>query len=87
MFGNQIPIYNVENSQSDFEKLFKSATSMWLGCDENTYPSASVKNTQCPLLVVNGDNDMLVSRQQAFDLTEQVKDARLLHLLFATHTL
>lgn len=60
---------------------------MWLGCDEDAYPAASVKNIRCPLLVVHGDDDMLVSRQQAFDLTEQVKGARLLNLPFAKHSL
>ncbi|MFT8779776.1 alpha/beta fold hydrolase [Acetobacter orientalis] len=87
MFGDQISIYNTENPDPDFGKLFTAATQMWLGCDEDAYPGASVKNIQCPLLVVHGDDDMLVSRQQAFDLTEQVKGARLLNLPFAKHTL
>lgn len=87
MFGSQISVYNMENPDPDFDKLFTAATQMWLGCDEDAYPGASVKNIHCPLLVVHGDDDMLVSRQQAFDLTEQVKDARLLNLPFAKHTL
>ena len=87
MFGNQISVYNAENPEPDFEKLFKAATHMWLGCDEDAYPGASVKNIRCPLLVVHGDDDMLVSRQQAFELAEQVKGARLLNLPFAKHTL
>lgn len=87
MFGDQISIYNTENPDPDFGKLFTAATQMWLDCDEDAYPGASVKNIQCPLLVVHGDDDMLVSRQQAFDLTEQVKGARLLNLPFAKHTL
>ncbi|CAI9122337.1 alpha/beta fold hydrolase, partial [Brytella acorum] len=87
MFGSQISVYNMENPDPDFGKLFTAATQMWLGCDEDAYPGASVKNIRCPLLVVHGDDDMLVSRQQAFDLTEQVKGARLLNLPFAKHTL
>lgn len=87
MFGSQISVYNTENPNPDFGKLFTAATQMWLGCDESAYPGASVKNMRCPLLVVHGDDDMLVSRQQAFDLTEQVKGARLLNLPFAKHTL
>ncbi|MCW2264216.1 pimeloyl-ACP methyl ester carboxylesterase [Gluconobacter cerinus] len=87
MFGNQIAIYNAENPEPDFGKLFNAATHMWLSCDEDAYPGASVKNIQCPLLVVHGDDDMLVSRQQAFELTEQVSGARLLNLPFAKHTL
>ncbi len=87
MFGNQISVYNAENPEPDFGKLFKATTHMWLGCDEDAYPGASVRNIQCPLLVVHGDDDMLVSRQQAFELAGQVKGARLLNLPFARHTL
>ncbi|WP_242010862.1 alpha/beta fold hydrolase [Acetobacter musti] len=70
LFGNQISRYNTENPDPDFGKLFRAATHMWLGCDEDAYPGASVKNIRCPLLVVHGDDDILVSRQQAFELTE-----------------
>lgn len=87
MFGDQIATYNGENPDPDFGKLFTAATHMWLGCDNDAYPGASVKDIMCPLLVVHGDDDMLVSRQQAFDLAEQVKGARLLNLPFAKHTL
>ncbi|MBV1829580.1 alpha/beta hydrolase [Komagataeibacter sp. AV436] len=87
IFGDQISVYNAENPQPDFGKLFTAAMHMWLGCDADAYPGASVKNIQCPLLVVHGDDDMLVSRQQGLELTEQVKSARLLNLPFARHTL
>ncbi|WP_291365535.1 alpha/beta fold hydrolase [Acetobacter sp. UBA5411] len=87
IFGDQISVYNAENPQPDFGKLFTAAMHMWLGCDADAYPGASVKNIQCPLLVVHGGDDMLVSRQQGFELTEQVKSARLLNLPFAKHTL
>lgn len=87
MFGNQIAIYNAENPEPNFGRLFSAARHMWLSCDEDAYPGASVRNIQCPLLVVHGDDDMLVSRQQAFELAEQVSGARLLNLPFAKHTL
>lgn len=87
IFENQISVYNAEIPEPDFGKLFTAATHMWLGCDEDAYPGASVKNIQCPLLVVHGDDDMLVLRQQVFELTEQVKGARFLNLPFAKHTL
>ncbi|MFT8417296.1 MAG: alpha/beta hydrolase [Acetobacter sp.] len=87
MFGEQITIYNAENPEPDFGKLFKAATQMWLGCDDDAYPGVSVKDILCPLLVVHGDDDILVSRQQAFELARQVKGSRLLNLPFARHTL
>ena len=36
MFGNQISVYNTENPAPDFEKLFKAATHIWLGCDDDS---------------------------------------------------
>ncbi|MFT8898400.1 MAG: alpha/beta hydrolase [Acetobacter sp.] len=87
MFGEQITTYNAENPEPDFGKLFNAAARMWLSCDNDAYPSTSVKDITCPLLVVHGDDDILVSRKQAFELAEHVKGSRLLNLPFASHTL
>lgn len=51
-----------------------------------TCPGVSVRSITGPLLLVHGDEDFPVSRQQAFDLAEQVEDTRLLNLPFASHT-
>lgn len=87
MFPEQVRQYEAENPSPDFAALFAATTSMWLGNDDNAYPGASVKSIACPLLVVHGDEDFLVSRRQAFELAEQVEGARLLNLPFASHTL
>ncbi|MEC5318389.1 alpha/beta hydrolase [Brenneria populi subsp. brevivirga] len=87
MFPQQIRQYEAENPKPDFAALFAATTAMWLGNDDNAYPGASVRSIACPLLVVRGDDDFLVSRSQAFDLAEQVAGARLLNLPFASHTL
>lgn len=87
MFGEQIEADNADNPELDCGKLFKVATHMWLGCGEDAYAGACVTTIQCPLLVVHGGDDMLVSWQQALELTERVKVAGILNLSFAKHTL
>ncbi|MFT3689311.1 alpha/beta fold hydrolase [Paenirhodobacter sp.] len=83
MFPDQVHRYETENPEPDFTRLFSATTAMWLGTD---YPGASVREITCPLLVIRGDDDFLVSRRQGVDLAEQVTGARLLNLPFAGHT-
>lgn len=86
MFPEQITRYEAENPAPDFARLFAATVAMWLGRDETAYPGTLVRRITCPLLVIHGDEDFLVSRQQAFELAEQVAGAHLLNLPFATHT-
>lgn len=86
MFPEQVSRYETENPTPDFARLFDATTAMWLGSDDKAYPDTSVRSIACPLLVVHGDEDFLVSRSQAFELVEQVAGSRLLNLPFASHT-
>ncbi|MBZ7467751.1 MAG: alpha/beta hydrolase [Klebsiella michiganensis] len=86
MCPEQVDRYEAENPSADFVRLFNAIKAMWLGNDGKAYPGASVQSIACPLLVVHGDEDFLVSRRQAFELVQQVKGARLLNLPFASHT-
>lgn len=86
MFGRQVDRYEAENPDSDFPRLFEATRAMWLGKDADAYPGETVRAIAAPLLVVHGDDDLLVSRAQAFELAERVDGARLLNLPFATHT-
>lgn len=52
----------------------------------NTPILAPLSSIACPLLVIRGDEDFLVSRRQAFEMAEQVEGARLLNLPFASDT-
>lgn len=86
MFHDQVENYEAENPVADFSGLFEATKAMWLGSGEHAYPGASVSSIACPLLVIRGDEDFLVSRRQAFEMAEQVEGARLLNLPFASDT-
>ena len=86
MFPQQVECYEVENPDPDFPRLFEATRAMWLGSGADAYPGETVGAISCPLLVIHGDEDFLVSRQQAFELAERVESARLLNLPLASHT-
>ncbi|WP_187307370.1 alpha/beta fold hydrolase [Serratia ureilytica] len=87
IFHKQISDYEAENPAPDFARLFDVTKAMWLGNDYKSYPGPSVRLITCPLLVIHGDEDFLVSREQAYGLVEQVTGARLLNLPFGSHTI
>lgn len=86
MFEPKIQRYEDENPDPDFVRLFDATKAMWLGRGDDAYPNEMVRDIAAPLLVVNGDEDVLVSREHAFELAERVEGARLLNLPFASHT-
>lgn len=86
MFAQQVERYEAENPDPDFARLFEATRAMWLGSGADAYPGETVGAISAPLLVIHGDEDFLVSRQQAFELAQQVEGARLLNLPFASHT-
>ena len=61
-------------------------SSRWLGKGNDAYPNDTIHSIAAPLLVVHGDDDILVSREHAFELAERVEGARLLNLPFASHS-
>ncbi len=72
VFHDRVQNYKAENPAPDFARLFEATNAMRLGSGEHAYPGASVSSIKCPLLIIRGDEDFLVSRRQAFELAEQV---------------
>ena len=58
---------------------------MWLDLSSSGRPNEAVKNISCPLLIVRGDDDHLVSRKAGVELSEVVKNSTLLNIPFAGH--
>lgn len=78
--------YQGLNPAPDFDALVTAAKKMWLDGGSEGYPKKTVETIACPLLVARGDEDHLVSRAAVCSLAEKVKDAKLLVIPFATHT-
>jgi len=85
-FPTTYDAYQELNPEPDFEFLAQSLIKMWLDPNSSGRPNEAVKNISCPLLVVRGDNDHLVSREAVVALAGMVKGSSLLNIPFAGHT-
>lgn len=86
MFPASYDRYMTLNPTPEFDALSKALVDLWLDSSNRGYPNESVRHIRCPLLVVRGDDDMLVSRMNAVELADQVPDARLMNIPFAGHS-
>jgi pimeloyl-ACP methyl ester carboxylesterase len=77
--------YQKLNPEPDFDFLAQSLVNMWLDSNSSGYPNEAVTNISCPLLIVRGDDDHLISRETVFELSGIVKNSRLLNIPFAGH--
>jgi pimeloyl-ACP methyl ester carboxylesterase len=77
--------YQKLNPEPDFDRLAQAVVNMWLDSNPSGYPNEAVKNISCPLLIVRGDDDHLISRETVFELAGIVKNSKLLNIPFAGH--
>jgi pimeloyl-ACP methyl ester carboxylesterase len=77
--------YQKLNPEPNFDLLAQSIVKMWLDPNSSGYPNEAVTNISCPLLIVRGDDDHLVSKSAVVELSELVKNSRLLNIPFAGH--
>jgi pimeloyl-ACP methyl ester carboxylesterase len=77
--------YQKLNPEPDFDFLVQCLIKMWLDSNSSGYPNEAVKNISCPLLIVRGDDDHLLSREAVVELSGFVKNSRLLNIPFAGH--
>ena len=84
-FPDTYDAYQRLNPEPDFDVLAQSVIKMWLDSNSSGRPNEAVKNISCPLLIVRGDDDHLVSREAVVELAGLVKSATLLNIPFAGH--
>jgi pimeloyl-ACP methyl ester carboxylesterase len=84
-FPDTYDAYQRLNPEPDFDFLVQSVIKMWLDPDSSGYPNEAVENISCPLLIVRGDDDHLLSREAVVELSGLVKTSRLLNISFAGH--
>lgn len=84
-FPDMVKDYEALSQDKDFDKLLPQVMQMWMDTGPDGYPDETCKGIRCPLLVVRGDDDHLVSRASINDLLEMVPKAKYLSLPFAGH--
>jgi pimeloyl-ACP methyl ester carboxylesterase len=77
--------YQKLNPEPNFDHLAESVIKMWLDPRSSGYPNEAVRNISCPLLIVRGDDDHLLSREAVVEVSGLVQNSRLLNIPFAGH--
>ena len=77
--------YCAHNPEPDVQRITRDVAHLWLSTGPDGYPGETVREITCPLLIIRGDEDDMVSRQNAFELAERVAGAQLLNLPFCGH--
>jgi len=78
--------YQKLNPEPDFDSLVPALIQMWLDPTESGSPNEAVKNIACPLLIVRGDGDFILSLEAVAELSSLIKGSTLLNIPFAGHS-
>jgi len=78
--------YQKLNPEPDFDSLVPALVQMWLDPTPSGSPNETVKNISCPLLIVRGDQDFILSLEMAVELSQLVKGSTVLNIPFAGHS-
>ncbi|HEY6527723.1 MAG TPA: alpha/beta hydrolase [Cellvibrionaceae bacterium] len=84
-FPQTYETYSKLNPLPNFEKLVNCIVKMWQDETPSGYPEESVKNINCPLLIIRGDDDHLVPLESMVQLRQDAAQAQLLNIPRAGH--
>ena len=85
MFPDSVRYYEKVNPNPDFNALVEKVVGLWTDLGPTGYPGEAVQIIKCPLLIVRGDDDELLSLSEAGELRSLVKGSGLLNIPFAGH--
>lgn len=77
--------YKKLNPKPEFDRLFSQAVKMALDTSTAGRPNECIQNILCPLLVVRGENDPIVSSSDIFELSQIVNNSHILNIPSAGH--
>ncbi|ASP38483.1 oxidoreductase [Bacterioplanes sanyensis] len=84
-FAPEVASYEQSNPEPDFTRLLQQVQCMWL--DGSGYPQQQVQNIVCPVLLMRGDEDFLLSLAETIALQQQLADACIANIPMASHAL
>lgn len=84
-FPDTVARYEALNPTADFDRLFGRVLDMWCNTATGNYPGAMASAVQCPALVMAGDDDPLVQRDETLALARAIKGAQLGIIPFGSH--
>jgi len=84
-FPHSYEHYQKLNPLPDFELLTQCMIKMWLDPNPSGYPNECVKNIRCPVFMVRGNDDHLLTKEAVTELSLLIKHSTVLHIPFAGH--
>jgi valacyclovir hydrolase len=84
-FPDTVTLYEQLNPEPDFYRLFEALVNMWCNTAEGNYPAELATNVACPALIMGGDRDHLVSREETYSLARRIGNADLGIIPFGSH--
>jgi pimeloyl-ACP methyl ester carboxylesterase len=84
-FPETFESYEKLNPQPNFDNLTNAIVKMWLDEKKTGHPDENVQNINCSTLIVRGDNDHLINKHSAFELSELIKGAHFANIPFCGH--
>ncbi len=84
-FPEMVRKYEQLNPAADFDRLFSALVTMWRNLTPGNYPGAMAGRVRCPALIIGGDEDHLVPREETVALAGAIVGARLGIIPFGSH--
>jgi pimeloyl-ACP methyl ester carboxylesterase len=84
-FPKAYETYQKLNPAADFDNLTGRLVKMWLDPGPGGYLNEGLKSIRCPLLIVRGDDDVILTRNSVVEIANLIEGSSLLNIPFATH--
>lgn len=85
MYPDSVSHYNKINPQANFDALVAAVADVWTDMQSTGYPCEAVTDIQCPVLIVRGDEDELLSLSESGELVSRIEGSRFFNIPFAGH--
>jgi pimeloyl-ACP methyl ester carboxylesterase len=84
-FGDGVALYERLNPEPDFDRVFAAALAMWRNTASGNFPGSRAAEIRWPALILAGDADHLVPRDQTLELARAIPGASLGLVPFGSH--
>ncbi len=85
MFPDAVSYYNAVNPAPNLQALVPAVVALWTDQMSTGYPNEAIAGITAPCLIVRGDDDRLLSLNEAAELRERLEGANFFNVPFSGH--
>ncbi|TDQ11278.1 alpha/beta fold hydrolase [Pedobacter metabolipauper] len=78
-------LYQLQNPEPDFESFAEDLIRMWFDAEPSGYPDENVNAIGCPLLMIRGEKDLILTQESGSELVALLKNGKLVSIPSAGH--